>query len=61
MKNCLMVVDLQNGFVNQHSRRVIRRIEELLKKECFDLVVASRFCNHEDSPFVRKYRTLFHD
>lgn len=53
MKNCLMVVDLQNGFVNQHSRRVVRRIEELLKKECFDLVVASRFCNHEDSPFVR--------
>lgn len=53
MKTCLIVVDLQKGFINASSDYVVERIERLLDKKAFDLVVASQFCNERDSPFVQ--------
>lgn len=53
MKTCLIVVDLQKGFINASSDYVVERIERLLDKKTFDLVVASQFCNEKDSPFVQ--------
>lgn len=51
----LVVVDVQNGFINDHSRYVIQAIVSLIER-CEELgipIVRTRFINHENSPFER--------
>ena len=53
MSNCLVIIDVQNYFINKHTKHVIPRIQELTKNQKFDHVVATRFMNHEESPYVK--------
>ena len=53
MKTCLLLVDLQRGFVSPNTLKVIPRIKGLLEKNLFDLTVFTKFTNEEGSPFVR--------
>lgn len=53
MSSCLLVIDLQNGFVSQATEHVLPRIEALMSGGMFDHVVATRFVNVEGSPYRR--------
>ena len=53
--SALVVVDVQNGFVTEHSRHVVPLIVDLAKrwKELGRDVVFTRYINYDDSPFER--------
>lgn len=54
MKNILLLVDVQNGFVkNPYSERVLARIEDLLARNLFDEVIMSRYWNEPGSILSR--------
>lgn len=59
----LMVVDMQNGQIDENNKHLIKKINNLLKKEKFDKVIFTRFYNHEESPFVTflNYREMLTD
>ena len=51
----LVVVDVQNGFVTEHSKHVVPVIEKLVR-EWIDAgrdVVFTRYLNYDDSPFEK--------
>lgn len=50
---CLLVVDVQNGFISQRTHYITRRIKSLLEKGLFDPVVFTRFINTPDSSCSR--------
>lgn len=51
MKNCLFVVDVQNGFISNETKHVIPRIKKLLEQNLFDFVLFTKFINTEKSPY----------
>jgi nicotinamidase-related amidase len=54
MPRCLLIVDVQKGFLNGWTRHIPARVEAL--QAGYDHVIATRFLNPEDSP----YRRLIH-
>jgi nicotinamidase-related amidase len=53
MGTCLMVVDVQRGFVSDKTEHVVPRIKDLLGKNLFDVVVFTKFVNELGSPYRR--------
>lgn len=53
MNNPLLVVDVQNGFINPFTKHVPSRIATLIERERPTLVLFTRFVNVEGSPFRR--------
>ena len=54
MKNILLVVDIQNGFIsNEMTRTALSRIENLLQAGAFDAVIATKYRNYPGSPISR--------
>ena len=53
MKKCIFVVDVQKGFINDNTKFVINRIENLLRKDIFNLVISTRFRNLKNSPYQK--------
>jgi len=53
MKNALLVVDVQNGFINPFTRHVPTRIAQLIEREEHGPIFFTRFVNVEGSPFRR--------
>ena len=53
MKTCLLIVDLQKGFISPNTLKVVPRIKGLLEENLFDLTVFTKFANKENSPFRR--------
>lgn len=53
MSNCLVVVDVQEGFISEQTSEVPKKVVGLMESDVFDHVVATRYENIEDSPFVR--------
>lgn len=51
MKNVLVVIDLQVGFVNDNTVKVANNIQELLHSEKYDAVIATKFTNMPGSSF----------
>jgi nicotinamidase-related amidase len=51
MKSCLMVIDVQNGFISDHTRHVIAPIATLLAQNHFDHTLFTRFQNKPNSPY----------
>lgn len=47
----LLIVDVQNGFVNEKTKHIPTLVEKLQYN--YDLVIATRFINLPDSPFRR--------
>lgn len=47
----LIVIDLQKGFVTEHSKPVVDPIKRALRQ--FDRVIFTKFINPDDSPFRR--------
>ena len=53
MKNILLVVDIQNGFiVNNMTEDTLGNIEKLLRSEVFDAVIATKYLNYPESPII---------
>lgn len=56
MKNILLVVDMQNGFARyEQTVKLTKKIEELLEKKIFDVVVATRFLNNTNSIYEKLF------
>jgi len=53
MPDALLVIDVQNGFINPFTKHVPDRISRLIERERHKTVLFSRFVNIEGSPFRR--------
>lgn len=51
MPKALLIVDVQNGFVNEKTKHIPALVEKLQYN--YDLVIATRFINLPDSPYRR--------
>ena len=45
MKNCLVIVDMQNDFINKYTKHLPTKIAEFIEKSMFDSIIATRYCN----------------
>lgn len=52
-KRALLVVDVQNGFVNAYSAQIPGRVRKLIEDGGYDPVLFTRFLNTCDSPYRR--------
>ncbi len=53
MNRILLVVDVQNGFVNEFTDAIPGRIRTLIERGRFDSVLFTRFLNTPESPYRR--------
>lgn len=54
MKKILLLVDVQNGFVkNAYAEETLERIEDLLERKLFDVIIASKYWNVKGSYLSR--------
>jgi len=51
MKKCLLIIDVQNGFISPNTEYILKRINSLLNQELFDLIISTKFINKENSPY----------
>jgi len=49
----LVAVDVQRGFVNQHTSHVLPQIQKLVESNAFDQIIATQYVNALDSPARR--------
>ena len=54
MKNIIILVDIQNGFVKtDYAEESFKRVKDLMERELFDVVIATRYWNEEGSNICR--------
>lgn len=53
MKNCLVLIDVQNGFITKETEYILTPVNNLLESQKFDFIIATRFDNKNGSPFQR--------
>jgi len=53
MPKCLLLVDVQEGFISDKTRSVLPKIADLIDSGLFDFIVATQFINAEGSPYRR--------
>ena len=53
MKNILLVIDVQNGFINSSTENTKNEIVDLLKSKIFDIIIATKFINNNGSNFEK--------
>lgn len=51
MRTALVVIDVQNGFINDRTKNIPEKIAGHIKKTKYDYVLFTQFVNHEDSNF----------
>ena len=54
MKKLLLVIDVQKDFINEHTKKILPKINKLLNSNTFDLIAFTRFINDEDSIWYKK-------
>lgn len=54
MRSLLLVIDLQNIFINDHTSQLPNKIKEIIDNSKYDNVAFTKFVNFEDSIFVKK-------
>jgi len=54
MKQALLVVDVQNYFINKYTQPVPAKIKKLLEDNHFSVVIFSQFINSPQSQFVKQ-------
>jgi len=52
-KTCLVIVDLQNGFINEHTCHLPRKIADYLTDHRFSCIAATQYCNTPDTACYR--------
>ena len=55
MSTCLVLVDIQEGFLNHYTKPILDKLKILIEEhgDEFDHIVATRFINYTGSPFTR--------
>lgn len=53
MPKTLIIVDVQNGFINEYTHHVPQRVLELVQSGDYDPVLFTRFINAPNSPYRR--------
>lgn len=53
-KDALIVIDVQNYFVNDNTRILPQKIAKFIENNKFDFVLFTKFINKEDSNFFKK-------
>lgn len=51
-KKCLLIVDMQYGFINEYTNHLVERVEDLITDVSFDTIISSKFINTKDGPCV---------
>jgi len=51
MKDLLLIVDVQNGFVSEKTSHIVPKLRKLLNEKVFTHVIFSQFVNKTDSPY----------
>ena len=54
MKTALLIVDVQNFFINKWTQHIPKNIVRLMEKENFPLIVFSQFINTPTSQFIKQ-------
>ncbi len=54
MSSLLLVIDLQNAFINKYTEKLPDKIKVIIDNNEYDHVAFTRFINFEDSIFVKK-------
>src|SRR3989344_7753101 len=54
MKTALLIVDVQNFFINKWTQHIPKNIVRLIAKENFPLIVFSQFINTPTSQFIKQ-------
>lgn len=53
MKKALVIIDMQNGFMNKYTRPLIPKIKRLLKRKLFPHTIFTKFVNTPYSPYIK--------
>ncbi len=53
MADALLVVDIQEGFINAFTRHIPERVATLIERGDFDPILFTRFVNTESGPYQR--------
>lgn len=54
MKKLLLVIDVQNDFINDNTKKTLIKIKELVNSNNYDLIAFTRFINYEGSIWYKK-------
>jgi len=54
MKKLLLVIDVQNDFINDHTKDYVSKIEKLINSNKFDDIVFTKFINNENSKWYKE-------
>lgn len=49
-RSCLLIIDVQEGFINEYTEHIPKKIERYVKSHSFDYVVATKYINRLDTP-----------
>ena len=57
MKTILIAVDMQQGFLKkEHTRQLSEKVEKLLERKIFDVVIGTRFLNASNSMYEKFFQ-----
>lgn len=54
MNSLLLVIDMQEAFINENTEHLIEKVEKLIHSNHYNYVVFTRFINTSDSRYVRE-------
>ena len=62
MNKLLLVVDVQNAFINDNTKHILNKISNLIDNSDYNTVIFTRFINDENSIYHKKlnYRRCIH-
>lgn len=49
MKSLLLVIDVQNAFINKNTKHILKKINSLVDNNTYDNVIFTRFINSKES------------
>lgn len=52
-KKLLLIIDVQNNFINHNTKNIPLKIEKLIKKNKFDYIAYTKFINDINSRFYK--------
>ena len=54
MSNLLLVIDVQNDFINENTKEYVDKIQKLVNSNVYENVAFTKFINSEDSLWYKK-------
>lgn len=56
MNKLLLIIDAQKDFINENTKSVLTKIEELINENKFEYIAFTRFINDKDSNWYKKLK-----